>query len=92
MNSVQNPASRLSALFGAVADPVGTIGKLFFGAKETLDQEEHYLEQEVILDLLCKMDDAFSEAISKAQIQLPKEKIIVLGMVAAFMRRRRSRF
>jgi len=73
----------ISALFGAVADPVGTIGKLFFGAKDAIDQDKHQVEQEIILDLLCKMDDDLAEAAKKAKSELPKDKIVVLGEIVA---------
>lgn len=73
----------ISALFGAVADPVGTLGKLFFGAEDAIAQDKHELEQDIIIDLLCKIDDAISEATRIAQNKIPKDKIVVLGEIIA---------
>ena len=73
----------ISALFGAVIDPVGSIGKLFLGTKDAVDQEKHQIEQDIILDLLCKIDEALAEAAKKARSQLPQKSIIVLGNIIA---------
>lgn len=73
----------IKALLSIPADPIGTIGKLFFGAKEAVDQEKHRIEQNIILDLLCKIDEDMTEAINKAKEVLPKTALIVLGDIVA---------
>ncbi|WP_433693185.1 hypothetical protein [Paraburkholderia phenoliruptrix] len=52
----------VSALFGAFSDPVGALGKLFLGRQEALDAENMRLQIEIILQMLCSIDDALSKA------------------------------
>lgn len=51
----------ISALFGAVSDPVGSLAKVFFGAPQEIEAEKQRLQQEAVLDLLCRIDDAISK-------------------------------
>jgi len=74
----------IKAMFGIFPNPVGTLGSLFFGVKEAIDQEKHQIEQDIILDLLCKIDENISEAMSKAKENLPKKSLIVLGDIVAY--------
>jgi hypothetical protein len=48
----------LQALFGVYADPVGALGKVFLGRQDSLNAERARIAQDVILTLLCKIDDA----------------------------------
>ena len=73
----------IRALLGITTDPIGTIGNLFFGAKEAVDRDKHQIEQDIIIDLLCKIDDDISEAARKANEVLPKTSLIVLGEIIA---------
>ena len=70
-------------MLGIVNDPVGTIGNLFFGAKEAIDQEKYRIEQDIILDLLCKIDAGISQAARKANKALSKTSLVVLGDIVA---------
>jgi hypothetical protein len=51
----------ISALFGAFSDPVGALGKIFMGRADALDSERTRLQQDAILELLCKIDAALSD-------------------------------
>jgi hypothetical protein len=51
-----------AALFSAFTDPVGALGKIFIGRQEALDKEQQKISIDVIIDLLCKIDDAISQA------------------------------
>lgn len=73
----------IKALINILPNPVGTIGSLFFGAKEAVDQEKHKIEQDIILDLLCKIDEDMTEALRKATEALPKTSLVVLGDILA---------
>lgn len=56
-----------SALFGAFTDPAGALGKIFLGRSDALDQEKQRIAQEIILKMLCKIDDAISGMESSAR-------------------------
>lgn len=60
-NKVVN-RNALQALFGAVMDPVNSLGKVFLGRQDALDTERARIAQDIMLDLLCKMDDAIRQA------------------------------
>jgi len=74
----------IKAMLGIFSDPIRTIGNLFFGAKEAVEEEKHKIEQSIILELLCKIDADISEAVSEARKALPKESLIVLGDIVAY--------
>lgn len=59
----------LSALFGAVSDPVGSLGKIFLGRQDVLDSEKSRLTQDVILELVINIDRSLSEAMEKMSAQ-----------------------
>jgi hypothetical protein len=59
----------IDALFGAFTDPVGALGNLFFGRGDALDQEKQRIAQDVILELLCKIDESLSQANAKFEQQ-----------------------
>lgn len=50
------------ALFGAFADPVGALGKVFLGRGDAIDQERQRIVQDAILELLCKIDESLCKA------------------------------
>ena len=54
----------LKALFGAFSDPVGALGQVFMGRAEAVDAARQRLEQGAIIELLCKIDEAISHAVS----------------------------
>lgn len=57
------------ALFGAFADPVEAFGQVFLGRGDAIDQEKQRIAQDVILELLCKMDESLSQANAKSEPQ-----------------------
>ena len=59
-SSVRN-RNALRALFGAFADPVGSLGDIFLGGSDAVDAERQRLQQDAVLELLCRIDDAISE-------------------------------
>jgi len=67
----------ISALFAAVSDPVGALAKVFLGRADALDVERAKIERQIILDLLCNIDDALKEAQQKAA----SEGVVVSGLI-----------
>jgi len=56
----------LDALFHALPNPIGSLGKIFLGRKDALEAEKLRIQQDIILDLLCKIEDASSSTKDKA--------------------------
>ena len=52
----------IGALFGAFSDPIGALGKIFIGRNDAIDAEKQRISQDVMIELLCKIDDAISKA------------------------------
>lgn len=52
----------IDALFGAFADPVGALGKVFVGRDDAIEAEKQRISQDVMIELLCRIDDAISKA------------------------------
>lgn len=52
----------ISALFGALTDPIGALGKVFVGRNDAIDAEKQRISQDVMIELLCRIDDAISQA------------------------------
>jgi hypothetical protein len=67
----------ISALFGAFSDPMGSLGKIFLGRAEALEQERQRIEQDAILELLCRIDDA----ISSVAAQTNQQGITIAGLI-----------
>lgn len=67
----------LSALFGAFADPMASLGKIFLGRADAIDAEKQRIEQGYVLDLLCSIDDALKEMQLKASAQ----GIVIGGLI-----------
>jgi hypothetical protein len=59
----------IGALFGAFADPVGALGQVFLGRDDAIDHEKQRIAQDVILELLCKIDESLSQANAKSEQQ-----------------------
>ena len=59
----------IGALFGAFADPVGALGQVFLGRGDAIDHEKQRIAQDVILELLCKIDESLSQANAKSEQQ-----------------------
>jgi hypothetical protein len=66
--SVRN-RNAIKALFGAFSDPMGSLGQIFLGGSEAVDAERQRLQQEAVLELLCKIDDAISQIAQGAESQ-----------------------
>ena len=67
----------ISALFGAFSDPVGALGKIFVGRDDAIDAEKQKIIQDVILEMLCKIDDAISQAAQEST----KQGFILQGLI-----------
>ena len=70
------------ALLGAVTNPIGSLGRIFLGRDTALKVEEQRIAQDLIIDLLCRIDDALTAmnvAIDKEQIP----RTIVSGLIEA---------
>lgn len=59
-SSVRN-RNAIRALFGAFSDPVGSLGQIFLGGSDAVDSERQRLQQDAILELLCRIDEAIAE-------------------------------
>ena len=59
----------ISALFGAFSDPIGAIGKVFVGRDDAINAEKQRIAQDVMIELLCKIDDAISQAAQVSAVQ-----------------------
>lgn len=59
----------IGALFGAFSDPVGSLGKVFLGRDDAIDQERQRIAQDQILELLCQIDELLSQANAKSKQQ-----------------------
>lgn len=57
----------LAALLGALK--LDVLGKIFLGRKDALETEKLHIQQEIVLDLLCKIDSAISSAKTEASKQ-----------------------
>jgi hypothetical protein len=57
----------IHALFGAFSDPIGALGKIFLGRKDAIDSEKQKIAQDIIIEMLCEIDDAISKAKSDAK-------------------------
>ena len=57
----------LAALLSAFG--LGPLGKIFLGRKDALETEKLHIQQEIVLDLLCRIDDAISNARAEASRQ-----------------------
>ena len=63
-----------SALFGAFSDPLGALGKIFFGRNDALELERQRIAQDAILELVCRIDDAITSVAAAA-----RDKGITIG-------------
>ncbi|MCO7055067.1 hypothetical protein [Pseudomonas juntendi] len=66
-----------SALFGAFADPVGALGKIFLGRGDAIAAEKQRIQQSYVLDLLCAIDAALTQVQTKARF----EGIVINGLI-----------
>ncbi len=55
-------SNAINAFFGAFSDPIGALGKIFVGRNDAVDAEKQRIAQDVMIELLCKIDDAISIA------------------------------
>ncbi len=67
----------IGALFGAFADPIGSLGKIFVGRNDAIEAEEQRITQDVMIELLCKIDDA----ISKAAEVSASQRVTISGLI-----------
>jgi len=74
----------LKALFACFKDPIGSLGQLFIGRQDAMDAERVRIQQEIILDLLCRMDEALSKAALAEQEKLPVQRCVVCGEIEAY--------
>lgn len=55
---------------------------IFFGIKDDIEKEKHKVEQEIIIDLLCDIQDAISKA-NKKVLEIPERSINIFGKITA---------
>ena len=73
----------LNALFGVFGSPTGSLGKIFLGKEDALATEKLRIQQNVILDLLCQIDDAISQAREEAS-KRGVDWIVISGEIEAY--------
>lgn len=64
--SVRNK-NAIKALFSALPGPVEALSRIFLGPADALSLEKIMIAQDVMLDLLCRIDEAISAARSEAE-------------------------
>jgi uncharacterized membrane protein len=69
----------IGALFAALGDQAGALGKIFLGRQDALDAEKQKIALDVIIELLCKIDESISASLQKAQ----SAGITISGAIAA---------
>ena len=70
------------ALLGAVTNPIGSLGRIFLGRDAALKVEEQRIAQDLIIELLCRIDEALTamnDAIEREQIP----RTIISGLIEA---------
>jgi hypothetical protein len=55
----------IKALLGCFSNPVDALGQVFLGRTDAVNAERQRLEQEAILDLVCRIDAGISTALDK---------------------------
>jgi hypothetical protein len=55
----------IDALFLSVSNPVEALGKVFLGREVALEAEQHRIQQEIILDILCKIEESLNKTREK---------------------------
>jgi hypothetical protein len=70
----------ISALFGAFGDPAGALGKIFLGRNDAVDTEKQKITQDLVLDLLCRIDEAMT-ATNRAETAA---NVSIAGTIEAF--------
>ena len=66
----------LDALFNAICNPIGSLGKIFLGREDALEAEKLRIKQDILLDILCELDDKISDASGDVIEQKDIKKII----------------
>jgi hypothetical protein len=74
----------LKALFGCVKDPVKSLGQLFMGSQDAIDAERVKIEQDIVLDLVCRIDDALNQAALATQRKLSTQRCVVCGEIEVY--------
>jgi len=57
----------MKALFQCFRDPVGALGTIFLGSSDALAAARSQIQQDIILTLLCRIDEALTEALHTAE-------------------------
>ena len=71
-----------AALFSAVTDPLGALGRIFLGRDAALSAEQQRISQDIIIKLLCRIDDALTDLKAAAdEKRIPRT--IVDGLIEA---------
>lgn len=55
----------VNAFLGAFTDPIGSLGKIFIGRGNALDEERQMIAQDALIELVCKIDQAISDTHSE---------------------------
>jgi len=67
----------MSALFGVFSDPVGALGKIFIGRGDAVEAEKQKIAQDLMLELLCKIDEAISQTVNQSASQ----GVVINGLI-----------
>lgn len=73
----------LKALFVILPKPFEALGQLFLGRGEARAEERDRVQQDIILDLVCEIDEAITNA-AEAEKELGPERVLICGEIEAF--------
>ncbi len=73
--------SSVRALLGIFPNPIKSLGEIFFSSEESIDSEKHSVEQGIIIDLLCKIDNNIQEMIESTKNKLGNRAIAITGEI-----------
>lgn len=69
----------ISAALSLFTNPADTVDKLFFGIKDELSDAKHKLEQDLMLELICNIDESISRLKDKFNSEYKNQPSIIFG-------------
>lgn len=72
------------ALLSGLMNPLEGLYKLFVDRDKAIDDERQKIEQDLILELICKIEDSISELKSKVKDNFSGKSTIIWGEIEAY--------
>jgi hypothetical protein len=73
-----------NALFAAFGSAPGALGKIFLGAEDAVDNNQHQIEQNAILKLLCEIDESITCAMNNIKDNNPRSPLVIDGLIQTY--------